>query len=487
VEGVSVRLHADRTRWSSNETPTFTFDLQNSGPRDFITFQLQEMGRVEVDGVWYEWTGAGVWTQSPFRPATSYQGMPVTLAGDWRPSQDRSLNTQPPTYRPLQLPPGKHAIRFAVTCRDSHAPSSKSLINTNSMKPEIVVTSNPVEIEITAFDVVPALAATQWGSSVAGVSAQLRSAHFAWTLDDVVTLSASVRNQGREALQVAQSQELGELQVDGVWYHWARETDVKSSSFSSGREYNDIPVTLTTDWQTRDGEPLQLKPSRHTVRFAMIASALGGAGGTPPIRAMSNPVQIDVAPGVGWRAALVKKYMPGYALRTVRRQTGNQESVAEVLVTLSGEEIDLGSARAGWHGVPSVLPPVGSRVSPLLEPGYWRNAKLTALAPLLKLKIATAVEAEEVARLILGLFKGWSSFEDWTLKAEPSEVGWVVTPAYVGPPTQVRYQGPLELIVEDGVLKDVRERAEMPPRQASVSRCDCKWRRRCGNCRKRLS
>ena len=88
---------------------------------------------------------------------------------------------------------------------------------------------------------------------------------------------------------------------------------------------------------------------------------------------------------------------------------------------------------------------------------WWRNPALTRLAPSLKLKIATPQEAEDITRMIFGLFKGEYSLENRAYKAEPWENGWVVTSAYVGPPAQVQYQGPLELILEDGILKDARE------------------------------
>jgi hypothetical protein len=56
------------------------------------------------------------------------------------------------------------------------------------------------------------------------------------------------------------------------------------------------------------------------------------------------------------------------------------------------------------------------------------------------------------------LFHGqW--FSDWTFKAETMEAGWLVTPTYLGPPGQMIYFGPIELIMEDGVLREVRHRA----------------------------
>jgi hypothetical protein len=89
---------------------------------------------------------------------------------------------------------------------------------------------------------------------------------------------------------------------------------------------------------------------------------------------------------------------------------------------------------------------------------WWRNPALTRLAPSLKLKIATPQAAEDITRMIFGLFKGAASLGGRAIKAEPWENGWVVTLTYVGPPAQVQYQGPVELILEEGILKDVRER-----------------------------
>jgi hypothetical protein len=292
-----------------------------------------------------------------------------------------------------------------------------------------------------------------------------------------------------------------QLEVDGRWYV----TDGQRSpvgtnggyvevggvllDFESGHPWTNLPLLLNADWRTAHSnevgtakfggggffvpddfhpEPLKLPPGKHTIRLAVIAMAMFAPGG--PVRAVSNPVQIDVAPGAGWRAALAGKYMPGYTLRPVRRQTGNQESAVEILAAPSGEETDLASAIAAWRGVPRTLPPAALAASVSSQPGYcWRNPKLTTLLTALKLKIATASEAEDFTRLILGLFKGWTSFDGWTLKAERCEYGWVVTPSYVGPPAQVFFQGPVELVVEDGVLVDARQGGEMLPHPAGVS------------------
>jgi hypothetical protein len=141
------------------------------------------------------------------------------------------------------------------------------------------------------------------------------------------------------------------------------------------------------------------------------------------------------------------------------------------LTTPAGKEINLTSARSEWRGTPTILPPANLSHGLVAEEIYfWRNPTLTALAPSLKLKITTALAAEDVARIILGLFKSPGLLDHWTVKAKPMENGWLVTPTYEGPPAQVMWQGPIELIVEDGVLKDVRERGGMLSRQAGELR-----------------
>ena len=67
-------------------------------------------------------------------------------------------------------------------------------------------------------------------------------------------------------------------------------------------------------------------------------------------------------------------------------------------------------------------------------------------------------EAEEVTRLILNEFRGSGLDEqNWGMKAQPWSGGWRVMPSYIGPPSQVMYVGPLELKLENGILRDVAE------------------------------
>ena len=119
---------------------TFKFDVRNQGQRKFGTFQGQEDGRLEVDGVWYSWTGPSDVKGSSLPPGREYYHIPVSLGSKWEATQEWRDKTQaPPPRIPLKLLPGKHAIRFAPEIQDT----------TVKPKPQsIYVPSNPVEIEI---------------------------------------------------------------------------------------------------------------------------------------------------------------------------------------------------------------------------------------------------------------------------------------------------------------------------------------------------
>ena len=57
ADGVSVRLRADRTRWSLRETPTFTLDFRNQGSRNLAatqrTWESCEWMELGIAGVWH--------------------------------------------------------------------------------------------------------------------------------------------------------------------------------------------------------------------------------------------------------------------------------------------------------------------------------------------------------------------------------------------------------------------------------------------------
>ena len=152
-------------------------------------------------------------------------------------------------------------------------------------------------------------------------------------------------------------------------------------------------------------------------------------------------MEINVEPGIAVRAALVKKYLPGCELLAVRKQSAGQESMDEVLKTPDGRKVDLPSLRQSWAGTPANQDQLET----------WINPKLAALLPSLKIKIATVQEAEDVARIILGVFKDRGGYDEWALKvAKPHGNDWLVSHDGPGPFATI------ELIRADGILQDAR-------------------------------
>lgn len=126
VDGISVRLHADKSRWRNNETPAFTFDVRNRGDRTYIIFATDKTGRFEVNGVWFQYLGEVIASGGGIRPGEDRTGTAIRINEDgWRGESGK-----------LVLNPGSHTIRFAPEFVEMDSSGS------------FTVPSNPVEIEI---------------------------------------------------------------------------------------------------------------------------------------------------------------------------------------------------------------------------------------------------------------------------------------------------------------------------------------------------
>jgi len=144
--------------------------------------------------------------------------------------------------------------------------------------------------------------AEAWGEPVEGVQCRLRANRVQWPLGLAPILKADVRNTGKRSFTVAQTEQLWDLEVDGRWYQWTGEIRVKSSVLDPGREYREIAFTLADPWHRKDGgDPLALKPGRHTVRVAALCRP--DQDGAAMVRAMSNAVEIEILPGEAKPAA----------------------------------------------------------------------------------------------------------------------------------------------------------------------------------------
>jgi len=111
VEGLQCRLRATRASWQSTETPTFLFDLRNSGKRTFAFWPAHKLQfcEVEIDGKWRRWPDAVMLNSAawPLTPGAQYNAVTLDLEK-----------------------PGKHIIRIAFELEG------------------VRVVSNPVRIKI---------------------------------------------------------------------------------------------------------------------------------------------------------------------------------------------------------------------------------------------------------------------------------------------------------------------------------------------------
>lgn len=127
VEGVQVRLRAEKKVWKSGEIPIFKAEVRNQGSRDLLVFSIKQTSKLDFDSQLYEHKEISA-KSSPFGPGKHYTDIRVSLHNRWRTTREN---------KGLELVPGKHIIHITV-----------SFIEAKDMRKSIRAISNPVEIEI---------------------------------------------------------------------------------------------------------------------------------------------------------------------------------------------------------------------------------------------------------------------------------------------------------------------------------------------------
>ncbi len=105
VDGVQVRLRAEKLVCKDGEVIQLLLDLQNAGKDDIMIAAIAQQCEVECDGQWFEWTGAtyAEVLAFPLRPDTKkLNAMQILIPKSW---------TSKAGDKPLKLTPGKHTIR----------------------------------------------------------------------------------------------------------------------------------------------------------------------------------------------------------------------------------------------------------------------------------------------------------------------------------------------------------------------------------------
>jgi len=144
VDGVQVRLRAEKPTWGMGETPKFRADVRSQGDQDLLLATVEGLGcELHFDGVKY-------------RHPTDLTGVAYHNIKAWEHGFRFALHKQWTTIegnKPLTLTPGKHTVRFAWA--GCHYTTVDGGMVPDETRPVLLV-SNPVEIEILAADAKPA-------------------------------------------------------------------------------------------------------------------------------------------------------------------------------------------------------------------------------------------------------------------------------------------------------------------------------------------
>ncbi|MCK4850448.1 MAG: hypothetical protein KAT11_03810, partial [Phycisphaerae bacterium] len=114
VEGVQVRLQADKLKWKASETPSFKADVRNQGKAELSVLPAQHAFEVEVDGQWYfSWPPAYDTPIRKIQPDEQCQDIAISLSDQWWDIQVYESNRGPERVKKLTLKPGPHVLRVA--------------------------------------------------------------------------------------------------------------------------------------------------------------------------------------------------------------------------------------------------------------------------------------------------------------------------------------------------------------------------------------
>ncbi len=138
-----------------------------------------------------------------------------------------------------------------------------------------------------------------WGPrNEEGLQCRLRARQTTWRLGETPVFEADVRNAGNRSWSIARTQDVCELELNGVWYRWGSRFLAPYSRFSPGDEYDGIPISLVTSWRVkRSFASLLLARGRYTMRVVFPAEDFSGPQRGTPSRLVSNPVSFTIGDG----------------------------------------------------------------------------------------------------------------------------------------------------------------------------------------------
>jgi hypothetical protein len=140
--------------------------------------------------------------------------------------------------------------------------------------------------------------AGEWGPlNEDGLQCRLRASNSQWRFNEAPGFEIDVRNAGTRKWLIGQTQEMCELELNGVWYHWGGPSDIPFSPFPPGNVVRAIPISLGGPWRVKGSfASLLLVQGKYTMRVAFVVEDLGSR---PPTRSksISNPISFTIGDG----------------------------------------------------------------------------------------------------------------------------------------------------------------------------------------------
>jgi hypothetical protein len=199
--------------------------------------------------------------------------------------------------------------------------------------------------------------ASDWGEPVNGFQVRLRAPVAAGPGDAPPRLSVDIANLGLREFYSMTNYFAWQVEVDGQWYTSDADMGGAELEVVPGQPWTNLPLVLDSAWRVAEPQeigvdpgrfgnggwgypgkpPLKLSPGKHTVRLAVVAVVAGPrfAGGGEPVRALSNPVDIEVRTNVstgspGTNATGSTSENPQSAIRNPQSAKGPETILAEL-------------------------------------------------------------------------------------------------------------------------------------------------------------
>jgi len=189
----------------------------------------------------------------------------------------------------------KEALKEVAARRGSHQPAEE----TEAKEPASgeAVEGAQVGAGVKAEPAAITAPAEAWGEAVEGLQVRLRADKPTWTFGEAPLLRADVRHVGSRELLLS-PEEFCELEFDGRWYRDRRigkeARFLRPGSVSTGQQWENRRIDVVEYVVPTAGNLApSLEPGKHVVRVAFVAQPAGSDGGTP-IRAISNPVELEI-------------------------------------------------------------------------------------------------------------------------------------------------------------------------------------------------